>query len=111
MDTLLNMVQAETARDKHFSGEPEAFAAWALRQIRPLAKRPGIQKQISDRRAKLHKELTSIEAQLQTSINTLQAKADRAIAALAVLDELDAPAAEPVASDARPVTVHAALRS
>lgn len=83
MRKQLQLVDAEQAVDRHFSGEPPAFREWSIEHVRSLVRHQRIASQLQQRRFKLQEELQRVER--ANALQQARFEADQA----ALLEQLE----------------------
>lgn len=79
--------------DRNASGEPPGFRDWSIQQVRGIAHRPGIARQIAERREHLHQLLARTELERDSMLEAIATREEHLREQLALLDELQRPAA------------------
>ena len=80
----------ELERDKHASGEPATFAAWAVEHLAGYAHLPMIQAQVAERRLQLESEQRRLEERFACAFTELEVAAAKLDDQLRLLDQLEA---------------------
>lgn len=82
------LVKQALAEDPEFSGQPEAFDAWAENHVAAIAHQPAVAAQIERRRVELQRQIGQLEAELNSVVVGLTVSIEQRQAELKRLSSL-----------------------